>query len=58
VVGRAPNAPGEIVDLGFLVGIDTDWFRGGWLSALDVTSGKLIQANQRGELRRSRRSAD
>jgi serine/threonine protein phosphatase 1 len=54
VVGHTPQQSGEILDLGFLVGIDTDGFRGGWLTALDVTSGEVIQANQRGEVRTRR----
>jgi serine/threonine protein phosphatase 1 len=56
VVGHTAQVSGEILDLGFLVGIDTDCFRGGCLSALDVTTGKVIQANQQGEIRRCRRA--
>jgi serine/threonine protein phosphatase 1 len=51
VVGHTPQVGGEILDLGFLVCIDTDCFRGEWLSALDVRTGRVVQANQRGELR-------
>jgi serine/threonine protein phosphatase 1 len=51
VVGHTPQVGGEILDLGFLVCIDTDCFRGEWLSALDVSTGLVVQANQRGELR-------
>jgi len=54
VVGHSPQATGEILDLGFLIGIDTNCFRGGWLTALDVATGEIIQANQQGEERRSR----
>ncbi len=53
VVGHTPQVKGEILDLGFLIGIDTDCFRGGWLTALDVATGEIIQANQKGEVRRS-----
>jgi serine/threonine protein phosphatase 1 len=57
VVGHTAQRTGEILDLGFLVGIDTDCLRGGWLTALDVASGEVVQANQRGEVRRRRRPA-
>ena len=52
VVGHTPQVSGEVLDLGFLVCLDTDCSRGGWLSALDVGTGRVIQANQRGQLRR------
>ena len=51
VVGHTPQTTGQILDLGFVVCIDTDCSRGNWLSALDVTTGKYWQASQRGELR-------
>ena len=35
---------GEILDLGFLVCIDTNCARGGWLTALDVGSGEGADA--------------
>jgi serine/threonine protein phosphatase 1 len=54
-VGHTAQRTGEMPDPGFLAGIDTDCFRGGWLTALDVTSGEVIQANQQGQVRRSRR---
>jgi serine/threonine protein phosphatase 1 len=56
VVGHTPQVRGEILDLGFLVGIDTNCSRGGWLSALDVGTGEVIQANQSGDLRRRKRT--
>jgi len=37
--------------------IDTGASMGGWLTALEVHSGEIIQTNQQGEVRRSRRSA-
>jgi serine/threonine protein phosphatase 1 len=51
VAGHTPQTSGEILDLGFLKVIDTDCSRGGWLTALEVRSGEVIQANQRGEVR-------
>jgi hypothetical protein len=40
-----------VLDLGFLVCIDTDCARGGWLTALDVGSGRVWQADRTGRLR-------
>ena len=55
VVGHTPQTTGEILDLGFVVGIDTDCSRGNWLTALDAVTGYYWQANQRGEVRTGRR---
>jgi serine/threonine protein phosphatase 1 len=52
IVGHTPQTSGEILDLGFLVCIDTGCCRGGWLTALDVEAGGVWQANQWGDLRR------
>jgi serine/threonine protein phosphatase 1 len=52
VVGHTPQVSGQVLDLGFLVGIDTDCSRGGWLTGLDLGSGQVIQASQRGDVRR------
>lgn len=51
VVGHTPQRGGEILDLGFLVCIDTNCQRGGWLTALDVASGTVWQADRDGQLR-------
>jgi serine/threonine protein phosphatase 1 len=51
IVGHTPQLSGEILDLGFLICIDTNCARGGWLTALDVCSGKHWQANQQGKIR-------
>jgi serine/threonine protein phosphatase 1 len=51
VVGHTPQGSGEVLDLGFLVDIDTNCWRGGWLTALDVGSGRLWQADRGGRLR-------
>jgi serine/threonine protein phosphatase 1 len=51
VVGHTPQKSGEVLDLGFLLCIDTNCIRGGWLTALDVQSGRRWQANQAGCLR-------
>jgi serine/threonine protein phosphatase 1 len=51
IVGHTAQTSGEVLDLGFLVCLDTDCSRGGWLSALEVRTGRVIQTNQKGELR-------
>jgi serine/threonine protein phosphatase 1 len=65
VVGHTPQLSGEVLDLGFLVCIDTNCARGGWLTALEVDTGHIWQANRAGRLRTrseaftvTRRSAD
>jgi serine/threonine protein phosphatase 1 len=54
VVGHTPQKCGEILDLGFLVCIDTYCHGGGWLTTLDVGSGRWWQANEKGEVREGR----
>lgn len=51
VVGHTPQLTGEVLDLGFLLCIDTTCARGGWLTALDVTTGQVWQADRTGRLR-------
>jgi serine/threonine protein phosphatase 1 len=51
VVGHTPQSSGEILDLGFLVCIDTNCARGGWLTALDTDTRQVWQANREGKLR-------
>jgi serine/threonine protein phosphatase 1 len=51
VVGHTPQRSGDILDLGFLVCIDTGCHAGGWLTALDVDSGQVWQADRRRRLR-------
>jgi serine/threonine protein phosphatase 1 len=51
VVGHTAQLAGEVLDLGFLVCIDTNCARGGWLAALDTNSGRLWQADRAGRLR-------
>jgi serine/threonine protein phosphatase 1 len=51
VVGHTPQLSGEILDLGFLVCIDTNCARGGWLTALDTDTGQVWQADRAGRLR-------
>ena len=51
VVGHTPQTNAEVLDLGFLLCIDTDCSRGGWLTGLEVDTGRAIQANQEGLVR-------
>jgi serine/threonine protein phosphatase 1 len=52
VVGHTSQKGGEILDLGHLKCIDTFCYGGGWLSALDVDTSRVWQANRHGKLRR------
>lgn len=57
IVGHTPQESGEILDLGFLKCIDTNCHRGGWLTALEVHTGQVWQADNGGKLRGERRGA-
>lgn len=51
IVGHTPQQSGDVLDLGFLICIDTNCARGGWLTALDVDTGQIWQADLEGRLR-------
>ncbi len=51
VVGHTPQMDGMVRNLGHIQIIDTWCYGGGWLTALDVASGRLWQANNEGETR-------
>jgi serine/threonine protein phosphatase 1 len=51
IVGHTSQKSGEVLDLGHLKCIDTWCYGGGWLTALDVESGRLWQADQEGRMR-------
>jgi len=53
VLGHTHDRAGELFDLGYLVCLDTYCYGGGWLTALDVGSGQLWQADLAGQLRKS-----
>jgi serine/threonine protein phosphatase 1 len=53
IVGHTPQHSGEILDLGFLICIDTNCHRGGWLTALEVHTGEIWQTDAQGRLRRA-----
>jgi serine/threonine protein phosphatase 1 len=52
VVGHTTQRSGELLDLGFLKCLDTACEAGQWLTALDLSTDRVWQANKRGELRR------
>jgi len=51
IVGHTSLKDGEILDVGYLVCIDTYCWGGGWLTALDVTTGQIWQFDREGEQR-------
>lgn len=51
ICGHTSQRSGDVLDAGHLVCIDTWVYGEGWLTALDVYSGRLWQANQDGQLR-------
>jgi serine/threonine protein phosphatase 1 len=51
VCGHTPQKGGVPLNLGHSVCLDTWAYGDGWLTCLDVTSGQLWQANQKGERR-------
>ena len=51
IVGHTSLKDGEILDLGHLVCIDTYCWGGGWLTALDTTTGQMWQADREGRIR-------
>lgn len=52
IIGHTPQKNGDILDLGCVKCIDTFCHGGGWLTALEVSTGQVWQTNQQGELRR------
>jgi serine/threonine protein phosphatase 1 len=54
VCGHSPQRSGVPRYLGHAVCIDTHAHADGWLTCLDVTSGDIWQANERGQTRRAR----
>ncbi|MCL1467955.1 metallophosphoesterase family protein [Argonema galeatum] len=51
VYGHDTQESGIPLNLGHAIGIDTWAYGNGWLTCLDVTSGKVWQANQAGQKR-------
>jgi serine/threonine protein phosphatase 1 len=53
ITGHTSQRSGEILDLGHIVCIDTCCYGGGWLTALEVASGHVWQADRQGRIRGS-----
>ncbi|MEM6469136.1 MAG: metallophosphoesterase family protein [Planctomycetota bacterium] len=51
VVGHTANRDGEILDTGHLICLDTYCYGGGWLTAMELTTREIWQANEKGEMR-------
>jgi serine/threonine protein phosphatase 1 len=51
VVSHTSQKTGEVLDLGHLICIDTWVYGDGWLTAMDVESGQLWQADKLGRIR-------
>lgn len=51
IVGHTAQRDGEILDLGYLRCIDTCCYGDGWLTALDVETGQVWQADKEGRMR-------
>ena len=54
IVGHTPQSSGEILELDHLIGIDTYCVGGGWLTALDIDTRQIWQADRDGQLRNGR----
>jgi serine/threonine protein phosphatase 1 len=54
IAGHSSQKTGEILELGYLICIDTYCYGGGWLTALEVQTGEVWQSNLQGELRSPR----
>jgi serine/threonine protein phosphatase 1 len=52
IVGHTSQKTGEVCDLVHVICIDTYCHGGGWLTALDVNSGHIWQADRHGRLRK------
>ncbi len=51
VVGHTSQKTAEIFDIGHVICLDTFCHGGGWLTALDVESGRIWQADRSGRMR-------
>ena len=50
-MGHTPQPDGKILDAGHLICLDTHCYDGGWLTAMDLQTGRYWQSNQEGVLR-------
>lgn len=51
IVGHTSQKEGEILDLGYLKCIDTCCYGEGWLTALQIETGQIWQADKQGRMR-------
>lgn len=51
-LGHTPQASGNVLDAGHVLCLDTYCFGGGFLTAYEVASGEVLQADYHGHLRR------
>lgn len=51
VVGHTANRDGEVMATDHLICLDTYCYGGGWLTAMDMNTREVWQANKQGELR-------
>jgi serine/threonine protein phosphatase 1 len=51
IVGHTVQKDGQVLDLGHIKCIDTGCYCGGWLTAMEIPSGRLWQADAEGRLR-------
>jgi serine/threonine protein phosphatase 1 len=51
IVGHTAQKNGEILDLGYLKCIDTCCYGTGWLTGLELQTGRVWQADKAGKLR-------
>jgi serine/threonine protein phosphatase 1 len=58
IVGHTAQKTAEILDLGHVICLDTYCHGGGWLTALDVESGQVWQADREGRMREGRRDGE
>lgn len=51
IVGHTSQKNGEILNVGHLICLDTFCWGGGWLTAFDIVSGEVWQADREGRLK-------
>jgi serine/threonine protein phosphatase 1 len=51
IVGHTAQLSHEVLDMGYLQGIDTSCVHGGWLTGIDVISGQIWQVDKNGHRR-------
>jgi serine/threonine protein phosphatase 1 len=52
ICGHTRQKSGEPLDLGSTICLDTNIYEGGWLTCLEVQTGRLWQSNEKGQTRK------